>query len=220
MHTFITAADSETLKGFHSPEEATGEPRRGCLSSLASQAEEGFGDRFRELPWTSCQLPIALEFRRPKSVQKEVGSGVPRCGKEGEWLRPLPTGRAHPLAPLPSGCYLCPPGRNLRVGGSGVCIRFPGVPCFTIFTEHPRVLGTPAGAEGKRVRQTCPLYSYCCHKGRLCCYLWVTCLCIFNIRFAESFKSFQYVCIIFSARELKELKTCLLYTSPSPRDLH
>ena len=47
-------------------------------------------------------------------MQKQVGSGVPRCGKEGEWLRPLLTGRAHPLAPLPSGCYLCPPGRNLR----------------------------------------------------------------------------------------------------------
>ena len=93
MHTFITAADSETLKGFHSPEEATGEPRRGCLSSLASQAEEGFGDRFRELPWTSCQLPITLQFRRPKLVQKEGrwgSGGVERkgsgsgCSLEGE----------------------------------------------------------------------------------------------------------------------------------------
>ena len=33
-------------------EEATGEPRRGCLSSLASQAEGGFGEkRFRGFAW-------------------------------------------------------------------------------------------------------------------------------------------------------------------------
>ena len=76
--------------------EATGEPRWGYLSSLASQVEGGFGDRFRGLPWD--KLPIALHFRRPKPVKKEEGwgpGGVERkgndsgCSPQGErthWL--------------------------------------------------------------------------------------------------------------------------------------
>ena len=38
-------------QGRLSIEEATGEPRLGCLSSLGSQRKGGLGDRFRGLAW-------------------------------------------------------------------------------------------------------------------------------------------------------------------------
>ena len=60
VHTFITAADSER-EGLIL-EEATGEPRRGCHSSLAGQAEGGFGDRFWGLAWDKLPAAHCLAF--------------------------------------------------------------------------------------------------------------------------------------------------------------
>lgn len=39
-------------------EEATGEPRLGCLSSLGSQRKGHLGVRFRGLAWDELWLPI------------------------------------------------------------------------------------------------------------------------------------------------------------------
>ena len=55
---FIKAADSETRKGL-STEEAPGEPRLGCLSSLGNWRKEGLGDRFRGLARDKLPLPMA-----------------------------------------------------------------------------------------------------------------------------------------------------------------
>ena len=71
-------------------EEAIGEPRLGCLSSLGSLRKGGLWDRFRgsawdQLPAAHCPLPVALEFRRCVSVNKEVG-------EEGNGLGGSPEG--------------------------------------------------------------------------------------------------------------------------------
>ena len=59
--------------------------------------ETGSGDQ----PATSCQLPIALEFKRQVFVKKKL------WGKEGkEWCGLLPRGRASALGSLAGGFYL------------------------------------------------------------------------------------------------------------------
>ena len=68
-------------------QEATGEPRLGCLRSLGSQRKGASGTGSGDQSETSCQPPIALEFSRHVPVKKEVGEegGNPvACSPEGE----------------------------------------------------------------------------------------------------------------------------------------
>ena len=66
-------------------------------------------------PWTSCQLSIAIEFRKRVPVRKGVG-----WGKKRECYRLLPTGRAHVCWVLCLQAFLSFfTGRTLRGGLKG-----------------------------------------------------------------------------------------------------
>ena len=71
-------------------EEAAGEPRQGCLSSLASQTKGGFGDRFRGLAWDKLPAAHCLGPEETRDCEERSGGR----GREREWHWPLPRGRA------------------------------------------------------------------------------------------------------------------------------
>ena len=94
-------------------EEAAGEPRQGCLSSLASQTKGGFGDRFRGLAWDKLPAAHCLGAEETRDCEeRSVGRG-----REREWHWPLPRGRA--LGPLSGGFFLSQAGILGEVSGEG-----------------------------------------------------------------------------------------------------
>ena len=74
-------------------EEATGEPRQGCLSSPGSQREGGLGMGSEDQPGASCRLPIGLTGQETSAYEERSwgwgeeeeskGNGV-GCSLEGE----------------------------------------------------------------------------------------------------------------------------------------
>lgn len=58
--------------------EATGKHKLGCLNSLGSQRKVVLGMGPGDKPQTSCQLSIAIEFKKHVPVRKGVGLGKKR----------------------------------------------------------------------------------------------------------------------------------------------